>query len=216
MLYIFALMTALQWEIEVKDTGEMIPAVPLAESCSALRGLAEHVRGLEASVALGSLHRCLCWLSWSRTEEINELAKMLSLCLVHVREPSPSWTCCPWAWEFEQPLASSSQPRETVGESGRFPETTSCKRRPEAAFSYAIPSKSAGFGLGFYLDQGLNSLSGDGQGRSEVLELPGWFAADQAELWQYPRDFPTASAPNHLTSAVTDCKNQTKKGTSLL
>lgn len=160
MLYIFALMTALQWEIEVKDTGEMIPAVPLAESCSALRGLAEHVRGLVASVALGSLHRCLCWLSWSRTEEINELAKMLSLCLVHVRESSPSWTCCPWAWEFERPLASSSQPRETVGESGRFPETTSCKRRLEAAFSYAIPSQAVGFGLGFYLDQGLNSLSG--------------------------------------------------------
>lgn len=213
-------MTALLWEIEVKDTGEIIPVVPVAESSSALCGICRTCKGFRGFSCTGKpaqVSVLVAAFSWSRRKEINELAKMLSPCPVHGREPCPSWDLLHLGLGVWAALGHHSQPRGTVGERGRFPETISCERRPEAAFSHAIPTKPAGLGLGFYLEQSLNSLSRDVQGQAEVLQLPGSFAADQAELWQCCTRLSNSFCSDTLHLCCDWlCKNKTKKGTSLL
>lgn len=85
-------MTALPGEVGVKGTGEVILAVPLRVAkpwggiCGACTGFREFCCA-EKSAQMSIL---VAALSWKREEEINEAAKMLSPCLFHGRQPSPS------------------------------------------------------------------------------------------------------------------------------
>lgn len=103
-------MTALPGEIEFKGTREVILAVLLTGAawpwgggiCRVRKGF----RGFGCTGKSGQMSTLVAAFSWRRREEVNEAAKMLSLCLLHGRQPSPSEDLLHLDREYEQALAN--------------------------------------------------------------------------------------------------------------
>lgn len=141
--------------------------------------------------------------SWRRREEVKEAAKMLSPCLLHGRQPSPSEDLLlhlrPGVRATLGQLHLAQEQRETC----RFPETGSCKIHPGAGSSPETPTKPAGLGPGLAAQPNCSVWRWmrlvKGAGASAVT-----CCSPGRDLAMLQGDTSMASAPKHHTSAVTD------------
>lgn len=102
-------MTVLPGEVEFKGTGEVILAVlltgaaqPWGRICRVRKGF----RGFGCTGKSAQMSVLVVAFSWRRRVEVSEAAKMLTLCLLHGRQPSPSEDLLHLDREYEQALAN--------------------------------------------------------------------------------------------------------------